>query len=81
MPHPLTNAFGQIVRRRREAAKLSQEELAERANLSRQDVGMIERDETNPTLLAIHDVARALGTTMGSLIAELEETSATADGK
>lgn len=72
MPQPLPALFGQVVRRRREAARLSQEELGARTGLSRNYVGMIERGETNPTLMVLRDLASALGTTMSSLILELD---------
>lgn len=72
MPLPLPILFGQLVRRRREANGLSQEELAERTNLSRNYVGMVERGETNPTLLVLQSLADALGTTMSDMTQELE---------
>jgi transcriptional regulator with XRE-family HTH domain len=72
MADPVPTLFGRIVRRRREAAGLSQEELGQRTNLSRNYVGMVERGETNPTLLVLRDLADALGTTMSSLVVELD---------
>ena len=72
MPDPVPLLFGRQVRRRREAAGLSQEELAERTGVSRNYVGMIERGETNPTLLVLHDLASALGVSMGTLVRDLE---------
>jgi transcriptional regulator with XRE-family HTH domain len=72
MPDPVPLLFGRQVRRRREAAGLSQEELAERTGVSRNYVGMIERGETNPTLLVLHNLATALGLAMSTLIRELE---------
>lgn len=72
MPEPLCITFGQIVRRRREAAALSQEELGEKTGVSRNYIGMIERGEANPTLLVLQQLSQALGCTMVSLVAELE---------
>ena len=72
MADPLTTAFGQVIRRRREAAGLSQEELGEKTHLSRNYIGMVERGETNPTLLVLYSLAKALETTMVSVISELE---------
>ncbi len=79
MPEPLTTIFGLIIRKRREAVGLSQEKLGENTNLTRNYIGMVERGETNPTLLVMQSLAKALGTTMVSLISELEaETSKSA---
>ncbi|OWK45561.1 helix-turn-helix domain-containing protein [Fimbriiglobus ruber] len=72
MSDPLTTSFGHIIRQRREAVGLSQEELGAKTNLSRNYIGMVERGETNPTLLVLHGLAKALNTTMRSLIDELE---------
>lgn len=72
MPEPLCITFGQIVRRRREAAALSQEELGEKTGVSRNYIGMIERGEANPTLLVVQQLSAALGCTMVSLVGELE---------
>lgn len=81
MTDPLTTAFGRVIRRRREAAGLSQEELGERTHLSRNYIGMVERGETNPTLLVLHSLANALETTMVSVISELEpEAGRRSDG-
>ncbi len=81
MPDPLTTAFGRVVRHRREALGLSQEELGATTNLSRNYIGMVERGETNPTLLVLHSLARALNTTMGALIGDLEAETGTANPK
>jgi transcriptional regulator with XRE-family HTH domain len=81
MPEPLPVLFGHIIRRRREANGLSQEELGEQTNLSRNYIGMVERGETNPTLLVLQSLADALGTTMVSLIRELETKTGTSAKK
>jgi transcriptional regulator with XRE-family HTH domain len=75
MPDPLPSQFGHLVRRRRLAAGLSQEELAARTGVSRNYVGMVERGEANPTLLVLRDLAIALGTSMSVLIRELEKAA------
>lgn len=48
---------------------LSQSELAERANVSRQTVSRIERAATDVGIEAVERIARALGTTVGALVA------------
>jgi len=52
--------FGEEIRRLRSKRKLSQERLAELANLHRNYVGGIERGERNVALLNIVRLARAL---------------------
>jgi transcriptional regulator with XRE-family HTH domain len=66
-------AFGRILRRRRHAVGVSQEELAHRAELHRTFVSMLERGERNPSLEVIRKLASALGTTAGSLVTETDE--------
>ena len=52
---PILKRFGQDVREKREARRLSQEALAEQADLDRTYLGGIERGEGNPTILsALH---------------------------
>lgn len=53
--------FAQRVRTLREAQGISQEKLAERADLHRTYVGMVERLERNPSLVCIHKIANGLG--------------------
>ena len=69
--------FGGLVRRYRLAVGLSQEALAERAEIHRTYIGGIERGERNPTLLMIHRLATALQVTPGELLtgASKEATS------
>ncbi|HEV3162801.1 MAG TPA: helix-turn-helix transcriptional regulator [Isosphaeraceae bacterium] len=69
----LTKNFGRIIRKRRRAAGLSQEALAANAGLHRTYVGMLERGERTPTIIAVKQLADALGVTMVDLIRELEE--------
>jgi transcriptional regulator with XRE-family HTH domain len=60
--------LGEAVRKKRLALKLSQERLAERANLHWTYIGGIERGERNVGLLNIVKVARALETTASRLL-------------
>jgi transcriptional regulator with XRE-family HTH domain len=49
------------VRRLRKQNGLSQEELADRAGLNRNYIGMIEREENAPTVDALEQISEALG--------------------
>ena len=53
--------FAQRVRVLREKQGFSQEKLAERAELHRTYIGMVERLERNPSLVCIHKIANSLG--------------------
>jgi transcriptional regulator with XRE-family HTH domain len=49
------------LRRLRRNGGLTQEELADRAGLNRNYIGMIEREENAPTVDALEQIAGALG--------------------
>ena len=53
--------FAQRVRMLREEQGISQEKLAERAELHRTCIGMVEWLERNPSLVCIHKIANGLG--------------------
>jgi len=59
--------FGRRVRELRLAQKLSQEELAERADLHRNYIGGIERGERNVGLLNVGKLASALELSIAEL--------------
>ena len=61
-----------MLRRRRQAAGLSQEALAGAAGLHRNHVGLLERGLRMPSILVARQLATALGTTMAELLAEVE---------
>lgn len=67
----LLSAFGLNVRRRREARGLSQEALAEVADIDRTYVSGIERGVRNPTLITVGKLARALGCAVHDLTSGL----------
>jgi len=64
----ILKVFGRNVRRLREAQKLSQEDLAERAQVHRTYVGMVERAEKNITLRNIEKFAKALQVPISELV-------------
>ena len=65
--------FGQAVRKRRMEMNLSQETLAERADLHRTYVADIERGVRNVSLKNIEKLARALDLSISSLCATIEK--------
>ena len=71
----LQQQFGQLVRRRRLAAKLSQERLAEQAGVHFTTVSMVERGKMAPTIVVVKKLAAGLETTMADLMRELEEVA------
>lgn len=60
--------FGLHVRALRQSQNLSQEELAEKANMHRTYIGMIERGERNPALLNLIRLAQALDVPLTELV-------------
>jgi transcriptional regulator with XRE-family HTH domain len=68
----MADAFALVLRRHREAQRLSQESLAEKADLHPTYIGMVERSLRNPTLNVSEAIAKALGIPLSQLIAEAE---------
>ena len=64
-------ALGREIRRRRKAISLSQEELAERADLHRNYVGFLERGERNPSFITVLKLARTLGVSAATLMGDI----------
>lgn len=59
--------FGDNVRARREAQDLSQEQLAERADLDRTYISGVERGVRNLSLISVVRIAKALKTSAAEL--------------
>jgi transcriptional regulator with XRE-family HTH domain len=66
-------AFGVVVRRYRKAQKLSQETLAERADLAPKMISLIERFERNPTVNVADSIAEGLAVPLWRLVKDAEE--------
>lgn len=64
--------LGRAVRRLRKEAGFSQESFADRCRVHRTYMGSVERGETNISLDNIERIAKALGLTAASLLAEAE---------
>lgn len=60
MNNTILITFGNRVREIRLTNKLTQEDLAEKANVHRTYIGMVERGEKNITLKNIQKIAKAL---------------------
>jgi len=71
-PEPALKKFGDNVRAKREALALSQEKLAELAELDRTYISSVERGIRNISLLSILRIAKALKTTAASLCGGLD---------
>jgi transcriptional regulator with XRE-family HTH domain len=61
------------VRNLRKINKISQEELAEKADLHPTFIGNIERAETNPTTTTLEKIAKAFNITLAELLTFPEE--------
>ncbi|MDE3100207.1 MAG: helix-turn-helix transcriptional regulator [Verrucomicrobiota bacterium] len=68
----MSEAFALALRRHRVAGKLSQEALAEKADLHPTYIGMLERSLRNPTLNVAKALAKALNVSLSRLIADAE---------
>ena len=65
-------SFAACVRKLRFGLGISQEELAERADLHRTYIADIERGARNPTLLTIKKLAKGLGVSAADLLSEIK---------
>lgn len=65
---PEAEKFGAIVRGLREKRGLTQEELAERAEVSATYIGFVERGDNVPTLIIILQIAAAFGVRPADLL-------------
>ena len=64
---------GQIIQRKREQKKLSQEVISGLAGIGRTHLSAIERGERKPTLETFFKIAEALNVRPSVLMAEIEE--------
>ena len=62
--------IGQKVRELRIAKNLTQEELADRSELSKGFISQLERDLTSPSIATLMDILQCLGTTIGEFFNE-----------
>lgn len=71
----LLSSFGNKLKQARKRAGISQEALAERADLDRTYISLLERGLRNPTLECIGKLARSLDTTVAELCSIDKEQS------
>ncbi len=65
-------ALGKLLRERRQALGISQEELSSRSGLDRTYISGVERGVRNPSLTALIKVATGLGVSVSGLLDGLE---------
>ena len=66
--------LGSEIRKARQKAGLTQEELAFRADVSRNYISMLELEQKSPTVQTLIKVTEALGVRASQLIAKIEKT-------
>ena len=69
---PVAVRFGRVVRAKREALGISQEDLADRAGLHRTYVSLIERGKRTASIATVEQLATALDVSMADLIGSTE---------
>lgn len=67
----LIKAFAKVLKRRRRAAGLSQEELAFRTNLSPSYISLLETADRQPTLTVLAELSDRLGVDLPEFLAEI----------
>ncbi len=75
----LAKVFGKVLKQKREALNLSQEELAFEAGLHRTYISLLERGIKTPTLNVLFQIADALDILPSQLIEEIEAQLKTVD--
>ncbi len=72
-PLPPHAAFGQVLRKHRLAADLSQEQLGLESSVQRNFISLIETGQNQPTITTIFKLAQALDLKASKLVAETEK--------
>jgi transcriptional regulator with XRE-family HTH domain len=68
-------SFGQRIRLKREALKLTQEQLAKASGLTSQYISIIEQDKRSPSLSSLAKLADELGVSIDYLVTGKEGTA------
>jgi ribosome-binding protein aMBF1 (putative translation factor) len=69
----LARSFGIVLKKHRKLKKISQELLAEKADVAPKMISLIERFERNPTLNLADSLAQGLGIPLWELLKEADE--------
>lgn len=72
----IARAFGAAVRALRNERGISQESLANLADIERSHMGKVERGEHMPTLVIVFKIARGLGCGVAEILGRAEEVVA-----
>ncbi|HSH35424.1 helix-turn-helix domain-containing protein, partial [Schnuerera sp.] len=65
--------IGEKIRRLRVQNSLTQEELADRCELTKGFISQVERDLTSPSIATLVDILEGLGTNLRDFFSEIEE--------
>ena len=68
----LREVFGEVLRARRKAQKLSQEELAGRAGIAMRYISLLECNKRQPTISTLYLLSGALGISMTDFVSDIE---------
>ena len=75
-PNIVREAFSTVLRERRTGLGMSQELLAEKAEVSLRYVSLLERGGRQPTISTVASLCRALGVSMSEFTADMERVIA-----
>ncbi|XID95027.1 helix-turn-helix domain-containing protein [Paenibacillaceae bacterium WGS1546] len=73
MDNEILVAFGKTIKKRRQNLKITQEELAYRAELDRTFISYVENAHKLPSLISVFQFAKGLDLSPSDLIAEVEK--------
>ncbi len=68
-------SLGQRIRQRREILKVTQQELAQALGMTPQNISLIEKDKSTPSLTVISKLAEQLGSSIDYLVSGKEGVS------
>jgi len=77
----ISNLVGNKIREIRALRKMTQQQLADRADIPRATLASMERDDSNPSLAAVYKIAVALDITIDALLAVKDQRVAVTRAK